>query len=236
MVKGGIFLSGEVPSDDDIKEEKEVEKTEGELEISETKENVKKKEKGKTSKDQGKYVFECQKCGQCCEKKDSVVVSMADLERWNKDMTLPSLFPFLTIEVKNDDFVQISLKKLDSKEGKTEKGCPLYDEENKICNIYFSMPLYCKSFPLGYDGERFFLKDKNCPGIGKGKMSEQALKEARETAKEDFEARVSTTLLLPVINSLAVKFLMEQSKKQIENLTDEQKDKLRDIFGGAVGK
>jgi Fe-S-cluster containining protein len=182
----------------------------------------------------GKYVFECQKCGQCCEKKNSVAISMADLERWNKDMTLPSLFPFLTIELKNDDWAQISLKKPDSKEDKIEKGCPLYDAENKICNIYFSMPLYCKSFPLGYDGERYFLKDKNCPGIGKGKMSEEELKEVRKTAKEDFEARVSTTLLLPVMNSLAVKFLMEQSKKQIENLTDEQKDRLKDIFGEDV--
>ena len=49
--------------------------------------------------------------------------------------------------------------------------------------------------------------------------------------KEDFEARVSTTLLLPVIHGLALKFLMEQSKRQIDNLTDEQKEKLKDIFG-----
>ncbi len=182
----------------------------------------------------GKYIFECQKCGQCCEKKDSVMISMADLERWNKDVTLPSLYPFLTIEIKNGDYFQISLKKPDTKEGKIEQGCPLYDAENKICNIYFSMPLYCKSFPLGYDGEMYFLKDKNCPGIGKGKMSEEELKEARKTAKEDFEARVSTTLLLPVMNSLAVKFLMEQSKRQIESLTDDQKNKLKDIFGEDV--
>lgn len=198
-------------------------------------------EKGKnqingSKKAPGKYVFECQKCGQCCEKKDSVAISITDLERWNKDVTLPSLYPFLTIEAKNGDYFQISLKKPDSKEGKIEQGCPLYDAENKICNIYFSMPLSCKSFPLGYDGERYFLKDKNCPGIGKGKMSEETLKEVRKTAKEDFEARVSTTLLLPIMNSLTIKFLMEQSKKQIENLTDEQKDKLREIFGEDVGE
>ncbi len=162
------------------------------------------------------------------------MVSMADLERWNKDMTLPSLYPFLTIEVKDDDYVQISLKKSEKEVNKAEKGCPLYDEENKLCNIYFSMPLYCKSFPLGYDGKRYFLKDKSCQGIGKGKMSEEELKEVREAAREDFEARVSTSMLLPVIHGLALKFLLEQSKKQMNGLTEEQKEKLKEILGEDV--
>ncbi|MFX1537910.1 MAG: YkgJ family cysteine cluster protein [Promethearchaeota archaeon] len=189
------------------------------------------KEPKETGKEQGKYVFQCQKCGQCCEEKDSVVVSMADLERWSRDVTLPPLFPFLTIEIKNDDYTQISLKKPETEEGELDKGCPLYDEENKLCNIYYSMPLYCKSFPLGYDGEKYFLKDKRCQGIGKGSMSEETLREARKAAKEDFEARVSTTMLLPVIHSLALKFILDQSKKQIDNLTDDQKEKLKEILG-----
>ena len=179
----------------------------------------------------GKYVFECQRCGQCCEKSDSVVVSMADLERWSKDVTLPSLYQFLTMEIKDEDYIQVSLKKPESQEGKAESGCPLYDRENKLCNIYFSIPLYCKSFPLGYDGNKYFIKDKSCPGIGKGTMSEKTLGEAREAAKQDFEARVSTALLLPLIQGLAMKFIMEQSKKQIDSLTDEQKEKLREILG-----
>ncbi|UCE74141.1 MAG: hypothetical protein JSV56_00170, partial [Methanomassiliicoccales archaeon] len=89
----------------------------------------------------------------------------------------------------------------------------------------------CKSFPLGYDGDKYFLKDKSCPGIGCGKMSEETLKKARCDAKEDFEARVSTAMLLPVINGLALKFLMEQSKKQIERLSENQKEKLKEIMG-----
>lgn len=188
--------------------------------------NTEKKEKGP-----GKYVFECQKCGECCEKKDSVIVSMVDLQRWSEDVTLPSLFSYLTLEVKEGDYVQISLKQPDSQEGKSETACPMYDKENKICNIYFSMPLFCKSFPLGYDGDKYFLKDPSCPGIGKGIMSEKSLTEARGSAKDDFEARVSTALLLPVIHGLTFKFIMEQSKKYIENLTEDQKEKLKDVLG-----
>ncbi len=184
-----------------------------------------------TEPSRGKYVFECQRCGQCCEKKELIVVSMEDLRRWNEDVTLPSLYQFLSIEIKDNDYVQISLKKPEIKEGNPNLGCPMYDSENKICNIYFSMPYYCKSFPLGYDGDKYFLKDSSCLGIGKGNMNEKTLKEARKAAKSDFEERVTTALLLPVINGLALKFLMDESRKQMENLTKEQKDKLNDILG-----
>jgi Fe-S-cluster containining protein len=199
--------------------------------LEEPKEKTEKKEKGP-----GKYVFECQKCGECCENKESVIVSMADLQEWSEDVTLPSLFQYLTLEVKDGDYVQISLKKPESKEGKSESGCPMYDKENNICDIYFSMPLYCKSFPLGYDGDKYFLKDSSCPGIGKGAMSEKSLAEARKSAKDDFEERVSTALLLPVIHGLTFKFIMEQSKKHIENLTEDQKEKLRDVLGKDEGE
>ena len=87
-------------------------------------------------KQQSKYVFECQKCGQCCESKESVVVSLEDLKRWNQDMTLPSLFPFLTLDLINEESLQLSLKKPETDDEKQQTGCPLYDDVNKICNIY----------------------------------------------------------------------------------------------------
>lgn len=183
----------------------------------------------------GRYIFECQKCGECCKKKEVVVVSFDDLRRWNEDMTLPSLYQFLSIEIKDNDYVHLSLKKPESPEGETVNGCPLYDENNKICNIYFSMPLLCTSFPLGFDGNGYFIKDKTCQGLGKGTMNEESLKGARSLAKDDFDARVTTSILLPVINGLALKFMMEQSKKQIESLTQEQKEKLKDILGEDAG-
>ena len=187
-------------------------------------------------KNQSRYVFECQKCGKCCEKKESVVVSIADLERWNEDLTLPSLYPYLTIEMIDNASIQISLKKRESEDGEKQTGCPLYDESNKICNIYFSMPLFCRSFPLGYDRSNFYIKDKTCPGLGKGDMTDGSLKEARDAAREDFEARVSASMLLPIIHGLILGFIMDQSKKQIDSLTPEQKDKLTEIFGKDKGE
>jgi Fe-S-cluster containining protein len=207
------------------------------LKDDETKPNTEEKSKNEeTKKDTGKYVFQCQKCGQCCESMDSVAVSLADLKQWSNDLTLPSLFPYLTIELKNDNFIQISLKKPESREGETQKGCPLYDENNKICNIHFSMPLYCGSFPLGFDGKNYFLKDKDCQGLGKGQMTQEDLKSTRESAKDDFEARVSSQLLLPVIHGLTMAFILNQSKKRIDELTPDQKDKLSEILGKQENK
>jgi Fe-S-cluster containining protein len=180
---------------------------------------------------QSKYVFECQKCGTCCEKMEYVVVSWDDLKRWNHDMTLPSLYPFLSLELLDNDSLQLSLRKPESEEGDQSMSCPLYDEENKICNIYFSMPLFCSSYPLGFDGKNYFIKDSSCPGIGKGKMTPESLKTAREKARLDFEARVSTTLLLPLIQGLTLKFALDQSRKEMEKLTPEQKEKLSEVFG-----
>jgi Fe-S-cluster containining protein len=188
------------------------------------------KSKNEQKETQSRYVFECQKCGECCKKRDSIVISLADLSRWNRDLTLPSLYPYLTIEMVNNSSIQILLKKTESEDEKSQKGCPLYDDNNKICNIYFSKPLFCSSFPLGFDGKNFFIKDKNCPGIGKGKMTDDTLKKAREMAKEDFEARVDTSMLLPIIHGLTLGLILDQSKKRIDELSPEQKEKLTKMF------
>jgi Fe-S-cluster containining protein len=207
------------------------------LENDEKKPNVDEEIKGEEQKKEGgRYVFQCQKCGICCESTDSVVVSLADLKRWSNDLTLPSLFPYLIMEIKNDNYIQISLKKPDSPEGIPQNGCPLYDENNKICNIHFSMPLYCSSYPLGFDGKSYFLKDKDCQGLGKGQMTQEELGSARNFAKEDFESRVGTSLLLPIIHGLTMAFILNQSKKRIDELTTEQKDKLNEILGKPENK
>jgi Fe-S-cluster containining protein len=206
------------------------------LSENENTDDTEKESKINNEKSQSKYVFECQKCGECCESRESIVVSLEDLKRWNKDMTLPSLFPFLTLELLDNDSLQLSLKKPDPEDGKPQNGCPLYDETNKICNIYFSMPLFCSSYPLGYDGKHFFIKDGSCPGLGKGKMTPESLKSAREVAISDFEARVSTTMLLPLIQGLSLKFALDQSRKEMEKLTPEQKEKLSEVFGKGFEK
>ena len=178
----------------------------------------------------GKYIFECQKCGRCCEEKDFVAVTLSDFERWNMDLTLPSLYPYLGLELVDESFVRLSLRKNRFEEGEKNKGCPLYDGQNKICNIYFSMPLFCGSYPLGYDGHNFYIKDRSCPGIDKGTMTPDLLKKARDEAKQDLLAQVNTSMLLPVIQGLVMGFILEQSKKRFDKLSPEQRKQLDEIL------
>ena len=56
------------------------------------------------------------------------------------------------------------------------------------------------------------------------------------SAKDDFEARVSSQLLLPIIHGLTMAFILDQSKKRIDELTPEQKDKLNKILGKQENK
>ena len=49
-----------------------------------------------------KYVFNCTKCGNCCEKREFVPISLADFRNWTQSGTINAVFPnlrFRTLEV-----------------------------------------------------------------------------------------------------------------------------------------
>ncbi|MFX0094961.1 MAG: YkgJ family cysteine cluster protein [Candidatus Hodarchaeota archaeon] len=177
-----------------------------------------------------KYVFNCTKCGECCTDRTSVPVTFLDLERWINGGVIQSLFQYLeleTVKIRDDipEFLHLTLKKADG-----EAGCPLYDVTNKICNIYHSLPTECDAFPLGYNGRNFLLKMKNCPGLGQGKMTTERLADDRRKAKEDFEAKTTTTSLLPLINTVFFKHMMKQQEEMMTKMPKDQREKLEEIL------
>ncbi|MHA1444985.1 MAG: hypothetical protein ACTSR4_09605, partial [Candidatus Hodarchaeales archaeon] len=52
---------------------------------SQTEEKTKKK----------KFIFNCTKCGQCCEKREFVPVSLADIRNWTANGTINKTFQHL---------------------------------------------------------------------------------------------------------------------------------------------
>ncbi len=108
--------------------------------------------------------------------------------------------------------------------------CPFYDEENKICNIYFTLPLFCKTFPLYFNGEKYYVSDPTCPGIGKGEMTKEKLQEMRNTSVQDFNERADTTIALIPLQGLFIRHFMKQSQDQIDKMSAEDKDKLDDLL------
>ncbi len=197
------------------KEEEEVQSAEA----SEKKEAEKKK-----------YVFNCTKCGQCCEKREIVPVTLTDIRNWTQSGIINSVFTHLklrTIQIKEGDKPQelIALGLV----GK-EKGCPMYDKENKLCNIYHSMPLECKAFPLGFNGQNYYIKDNTVPGLGNGTMTKEKLIQDRDNARMDWDARLENQMILPLFYSLFMQNLLEQQQKAMEDMPEEKRKQLDELL------
>ena len=211
----------------------EEQKTESEtVSTDKNEEDVEKQDNEKTdakTKPKKKFVFNCTKCGQCCEKRDIVPVSLADIRRWIQSGVINSIFPslkFRTLQTtgeKPQEFLTLGLVSIDT-------GCPLYDKENKLCNIYHSLPLECKAFPLGFNGKNYYIKDNSVPGLGQGAMTKEKLITDRDNAREDFDAKVEAQMMLPILYSVFMKNLMEQQQKIMEEMPDEKRQQLDDLL------
>lgn len=195
----------------------------------ESKENIDTVEEEVKKPQKSKYIFNCTKCGECCEKKEFIPIANEDLLNWVKNGVINTIIPHLeigTLQGQNEGqtFFQLMLKQ-------KEPGCPMYDATNKICNIYHSLPLDCASFPLGFNGQSYFIRDKSCPGIGNGTMTKEQLVKDREVAQKDFLAKIDTYTILPVIYSLFMKNILKEQERVMKEMPDEKRQQLEDLLG-----
>ncbi|RZD38081.1 MAG: hypothetical protein CXT75_02100 [Methanobacteriota archaeon] len=177
----------------------------------------------KSVKTAPKFVYNCVSCGQYCSKIEKVPVSFQDISRWRKNGLLNGLVQNIGMDM-TGGFPQLVLE---NKEG--EKGCPMYDSANKICQIHHDMPLNCQAYPLSYNGSKYFVSDKACQGLGQGSMDAEQLKTQRDAAMNDYEARIESNTLVPMLYSIIMGDLVDQSRKSMEHMTDEQKAQIQDI-------
>jgi Fe-S-cluster containining protein len=164
-----------------------------------------------------------------------VEVTLADIRAWAGDQTLASLFAHLRLMAVGRPYLDIVLASDEGVKafemGDVEhKGCPMYDPENKLCNIYSSMPLYCRSYPLGYNGSSYFVKDRECQGIGQGHMTSETLKAHREAARQELEARRECGILLPSLQGFFTRFFVEASARTLEAMSPEDRSRLEELM------
>ena len=163
-----------------------------------------------------KFKFECIRCGECC-KIETVPVYISDLENWVKDQTIFRVLHVLDLEV-SEDLTRIVLKK-------DEDGyCKLYHRDNKACTINYNKPLYCKSYPLGYNGDNYMVKNKECPGLKAEKMSQEDLQAMRDEAFADFIAGRQVKQVLPLLQTIFYNKLLEESQKAMERMQEPEDD------------
>ncbi len=181
-----------------------------------TKKSNKKQDSGVEETSQGekgvkkppKFKFVCQKCGICCSN-ELINITLTDIERWVEDKTIYRILHLLTIN-DSEGRIQITLKK--DNDGK----CNLYHRDNKTCTIYDSRPLFCRSFPLGFNGESYFLKSSKCKGLKSDKMTKNQLESIRNSAFEEYIANRQIIRILPILQTILVNRLLEQSQEFME--------------------
>jgi len=191
--------------------------------------NMVENEEKSTKKPKKKYVFNCTKCGKCCEERTQVPVTTHDIKKWSKKGTLASLMPYLDLHVVPQQATLLVLKSPDD-----EKGCPLYDGENKLCNIYSEMPDVCQAFPLSYNGTKYFIdnfnKQVNCPGIGNGTMTKTQLLEDRKAAENAFHNLNDSMMLTTIYYSLIIRHLQKEQERRFNEMPEEERKKYEELL------
>ncbi len=167
-----------------------------------------------------KFIFACQKCGQCCEK--DIEILFCDIEKWSKDGTIYQIFNDLVICGEPQAPI-IGFEKADGK-------CKMFNSESKECRIYHSRPIACKAYPLKYDGNGFFLRDSDCPGLNIGEMSRESLDEVRKAAIDEHQDKNRTSAVLPALQALLLKDMAKKSEDAFSKLTEDEKAKLEEIL------
>lgn len=108
-------------------------------------------------------IFECQKCGACCQGESTVSLSQEEIEELAKFLNLS----------KKELFQKYLIQRCKNRiEMKIKKGaCIFYDKKRKLCLIHPVKPIKCKEWPfpptIFADKENFLIIQNFCPGLKK---------------------------------------------------------------------
>ncbi|MFW9806656.1 MAG: YkgJ family cysteine cluster protein, partial [Candidatus Thorarchaeota archaeon] len=157
--------------------------------------------------EKSKYTFKCleHKCDtKACHIRPQVLVTIGDIARWMTQGYIMNILPGITLHMPVSDqdtfYFETLRKPLESDPEAT--ACIFYNEGANGCEIRYGRPISCQTFPLAYNGEKFVLSSKDCPGVGQGELTKEALSEARDLAEKEFNERTQTTAALPALYSV----------------------------------
>ncbi|MGY5862428.1 MAG: YkgJ family cysteine cluster protein [Candidatus Thorarchaeota archaeon] len=185
--------------------------------------------------EKSKFSFKCleQKCDtKACHIRQRINVTMSDIARWTSQNYLAQILPGVTLSMPSNENEPIALttirKPLESDPEQT--ACIFYHEESNGCTIRYARPISCRAFPLEFNGEKYYLSDKNCPGVGEGEVNKDALKEARDLAEQEYRERIETLAALPGVYSIFMGMMIRQSAEAMKDLSEVDKKSIEDIM------
>jgi Fe-S-cluster containining protein len=182
-----------------------------------------------------KYTFKCleQKCDtKACHVRSLISVSLGDLARWTTQGYLMKILPGVNLKVPQtqEEWFSLETHRKPLKDDNENTACVFYNEEANGCEIRYSRPISCRTYPLQYDGEKFYTVTKDCPGVGKGEISKETLKEARELAEQEFNERKETDAALPALYSVFMTQMVRQSAEAMSKMSEDDRKKMEGIL------
>ena len=183
--------------------------------------------------EKSKYNFKCleQKCTtKACHIRQGITITLGDLGRWTTQGYLMNILPGVSLKMpmSEDEGIILEMARKPLQEEPESTSCIFYNEKANGCEIRYSRPISCRTFPLEYNGEKYHLSSKDCPGVGQGEVSKEALQEARSLAEQEYRERVETDAALPAIYSVIMTELIRQSAEAMKKQSEEEKTESKD--------
>jgi Fe-S-cluster containining protein len=179
--------------------------------------------------EKSKYSFKCleQKCNtKACHIRPHVNITIGDLGRWSSQGYLVNILAGVSLimpESEEESLVLETARK--PLEGEQEGTCCIFfNEKANGCEIRYSRPISCRTYPLEYNGEKYYLSSKDCQGVGQGEVSKEALQEASTLAEQEYRERQETEAALPAIYSVIMTELIKQSAEARKKRADGEKE------------
>ncbi|MFX0108595.1 MAG: YkgJ family cysteine cluster protein, partial [Candidatus Hodarchaeota archaeon] len=159
-------------------------------------------------------------------------VTHGDLARWTTQGYIGAIIPGIRLVTPESESEPMSIQTLRKplKDDEENTVCIFFNEEANGCEIRYSRPISCRTFPLEFNGTKYILGSKDCPGVGKGEVSKEALQEARSLAEQEFKERVETQLSLPGIYTLIMAPMIRQSAEAMEKMSEEDRKKMEELI------
>ncbi|MFW9956989.1 MAG: YkgJ family cysteine cluster protein [Candidatus Odinarchaeota archaeon] len=178
--------------------------------------------------EKSKYNFKCleQKCTtKACHIREQVTVTLGDLGRWTTQGYLMNILPGVSLKMPTteDEGIVLEMVRKPLEEKPESTCCIFYNEKANGCEIRYSRPISCRTYPLEFNGEKYYLSGKDCPGVGHGEISKEVLQEARNLAEQEYKERTETDATLPAIYSIIMTELIRQSAEAMKKRSEDEK-------------
>jgi Fe-S-cluster containining protein len=178
--------------------------------------------------EKSKYNFKCleQKCTtKACHIRPQVAVTLGDLGRWTAQGYLMHILSGVSLGMpeSEEDKITLSMARKPLEGDPESTSCIFYNEKANGCEIRYSRPISCRTYPLEFNGEKFYLSSKDCPGVGQGEVNKDALQEARSLAEQEYRERTETDAALPAVYSIIMTELIRQSAEAMKKRSEDEK-------------